>query len=69
LRDLDHKKLAAITSAVTAFIEAEQAETALAEPPAAQDAWALSGRLDQMLKGTLMQQRPAAARCWSAWAL
>lgn len=69
MRDLDPKKLAIITTAVSAFIEAEQAETALTEAPAAQDAWALSGRLSQMLKGTLMQQRPAAARCWSAWAL
>lgn len=68
LKDIDAKKLAVITTAVTAFIEAERTEVCL-EPAHAQSAWALAGRLSQMARSAKMQRRPAMCRAWSVWAL
>jgi len=68
-KSMDHKTLALITAAITAYVAAEQTQDYTADWGDQTGRWARYGRTHLMQQGAQMQQRPTMGRRWSTWAL
>ena len=69
VKDVDATKMAVISAAVTAFLQAEHDAEAAAHAAPTDSVWARAGRASLMKRRAQMQWRPVCGRSWSTWAL
>ena len=69
MRDIDATTMAAISAAITAYLQAEDDAAADAMVTRQDSAWAKAGRASQLSRRTQMQWRPSSGLPWRSWAI